>query len=88
MECLVEAKCNLDIQNNEGETPLHIAAARGHYDILCYLCDHGASIDKQDKVNFADVNQFIYLFICRMDALQCVWLRGEDVMILYNIYAN
>lgn len=50
VECLVEAKGNLDIQNNEGETPLHIAAARGHYDILRYLCDSGAIIDKQDKV--------------------------------------
>lgn len=89
MECLVEARCNLDVQNNEGETPLHIAAVRGHYDILCYLCDRGAAIDKQDKVFWCcQPNPTGYSFVCRMGVHQYDWLLAEDVMILCNTYAN
>ena len=38
------------MSNNEGETALHVAAVRGYYTIVRFLCSKGANMDAQDKV--------------------------------------
>ena len=47
----MEAGCLLHVTNNEGETALHVAAVRGYYTIVRYLCMKGANLDAQDKVS-------------------------------------
>ena len=46
---LLEAKPNLDLQNDNGETPLMIAAAEGHTRIVQILVTKGARLDEQDN---------------------------------------
>ena len=46
----MEAGCSLHVSNKEGETALHVAAVRGYYTIVRFLCGKGANMDAQDKV--------------------------------------
>ena len=46
----MEAGCSLQLSNKEGETALHVAAVRGYYTIVRFLCGKGANMDAQDKV--------------------------------------
>lgn len=46
---LVEKKnSNVDLQNKNGETALHVAAANGNLEVMGYLLEQGALIDIQD----------------------------------------
>ena len=38
----------MDIQNKNGETPLHIASRYGCAEIVKFLCEYGANLDIQD----------------------------------------
>ena len=40
---------NVDIQNKNGQTPLHIACSQGATKVVCILLDHGANLDIVDK---------------------------------------
>lgn len=35
------------------QTPLHIAATEGHFDLVCLFLQYGADIDGQDKNNWS-----------------------------------
>ena len=50
MECLARAGCLLDVANNDGETALHVAAARGYHSIVRFLVENGADLDATDNV--------------------------------------
>lgn len=38
------------------QTPLHIAATEGHFDLVCLLLQHGADIDVQDKNDWSPLH--------------------------------
>lgn len=40
---------NIDVADNKGQTPLHLAASRGAVRVVARLCDLGASLSAQDK---------------------------------------
>ncbi|CAG2253911.1 unnamed protein product [Mytilus edulis] len=46
---LIEAKCNVNVQDIRGNTPLHHAAMKGHGDIIKILVEAGAEVNVQDK---------------------------------------
>ena len=46
---LVERKVNINAENQQGETPVYLAAEFGYYDVVKYLAEHGAKINIQDK---------------------------------------
>lgn len=48
-EVLLEAGADVDIKNGEGETPLHLAAARGNEQMVDVLLKHGASVTLEDN---------------------------------------
>jgi ankyrin repeat protein len=46
---LVEAGANIKPVNNNGATPLHVAAQQGHLAVVKYLQERGANIEAADK---------------------------------------
>lgn len=46
----MEAGCSLQTCNKDEETPLHVAAVRGYFSIVQFLCERGANLDAVDKV--------------------------------------
>jgi ankyrin repeat protein len=49
MEALLNKGAFVDIQNEDGETPLYIAASEGHLDAVKLLIKRGASLDLAEK---------------------------------------
>ena len=47
MEYLVENKTNINKENKYGRTPLFNACERGNKDLVEYLVEHGADINKR-----------------------------------------
>jgi ankyrin repeat protein len=48
IQYLVKNNVSLDVQNKNGETPLHIASRYGCCEIVKFLCECGANLDLQD----------------------------------------
>jgi ankyrin repeat protein len=46
---LFKHDCEPDMPNDQGSTPMHIAAERGNLEIMEALVDNGASVDMQDS---------------------------------------
>ena len=46
---LVEHKANVNAQNNDGSTPLHVFAERKHFEHLRLLIDHDADVALEDN---------------------------------------
>ena len=72
----------------DGRTPLMIAAATNQLEILKLLLDLGAMIEKESEVNFSSLSQFsgtlTYVhyfrmsdFLLSLDVRVCCWLRGD-----------
>ena len=45
-----KASALLQLTDNDGRTPLHLASANGHRELLTILIGQGADIDAQDNV--------------------------------------
>lgn len=40
-------KCNISATNTQGETPLHVAAAGNHQQVITWLLDHGLDCEAE-----------------------------------------
>ncbi len=73
---------DVDIQNEYGWTPLHIAIRRDRRDMVEYLWEQGADIDKVDSVGWTPLMEAV------MDDMPeiCAFLieKGADVTIANN----
>jgi ankyrin repeat protein len=49
VQLLVKRKAKLDIQDSEGNTPLHFASMTGHREIYCYLIEQGSDPHLRNK---------------------------------------
>ena len=49
LKIVIDAGCNLDLQNGKGQTALHLAAANEMEEFVRLLCQAGADPDVQDK---------------------------------------
>ena len=52
VQVLVELKARINVRNNYGDTPLHIAVNCDYRDIIIYLIGHGADTNIAPKVQF------------------------------------
>ena len=48
MEQLIEARCNVDLQDKDGRTPLHVATQAGHASVTKKLLAARCNVDLQD----------------------------------------
>jgi len=69
------AKVDVNLQNHEGQTPLHMACCFGDYDIACMLVDAGADIEAtnnrgQTPLHVASLwgQKYIVLFLLALNA--------------------
>ena len=46
---MLEKGADVDIQNDIGDTPLHVSVAEGHIEIINLLIEYNASLDKANK---------------------------------------
>ena len=51
VKCLIENGANINIRDNNGQTPLYHAADEDKFEIVKYLIDFGAWIDLKNTVN-------------------------------------
>ena len=49
MKLLLDAGADKEVKDEDGWTPLHVAARKGHTDIVKLLLDAGADKDVKDK---------------------------------------
>ena len=52
LNTLIEAGAKVNEADRQGHTPLHVAAERGHCDVIALLQDHGANIEAMEKVTY------------------------------------
>lgn len=57
---LIESGAELDVTNEKGLTPLHVAARNGHINIVRLLCLSGCDVDKTNRGIRADVTAIKY----------------------------
>lgn len=58
---LLKAGANKNYRGHNGETPLHLAAAYGHHDLVKLLLNHGADSNASDEVYKTYIYIYIYL---------------------------
>ena len=46
---LIENGADVNIKDNDGDTPLHYAASGGHLDVVKFLVENGADVNAKDK---------------------------------------
>ncbi|XP_063406989.1 ankyrin repeat, SAM and basic leucine zipper domain-containing protein 1-like [Mytilus trossulus] len=73
---LIEAKCNVNVQDIRGNTPLHHAAMKGHGDIIKILVEAGAEVNVQDKNDWTALH------------CACYWNHSKAVRVLLNLGAD
>ena len=61
----VQRGCEIDVKNDRGQTPLHVAILRGHSKIVERLVGYGAGVNTQDE----DGNSPLYM-ILSIDAME------------------
>lgn len=75
---LVSGGAHIDFRNKDGQTPMHRAAALGHYDVIQVLLELGAS------PNYKDTNGLTPLYACvsNVTPARCVELLLRDRAVL------
>lgn len=61
--------CPVDLRNSKGQTPLHLAVARGSLPLIKLLLDRGADIEAKDQFQYSPLlttvqNRHLLAFLC------------------------
>ena len=75
LKMLIKYKCDINLKNNNKETPLHIAAKNGNLTIVKFLIEAGAKISEKNnfsetplKIAFLERYQYVVLFLIKNKA--------------------
>lgn len=75
--------CRLDIGNEKGDTPLHIAARWGYQGIIEVLLQNGANPEIQNRMKETSLqcalNSKVFLFVFQPEFFLMQHHRGVDV---------
>lgn len=78
--------CRLDIGNEKGDTPLHIAARWGYQGIIEVLLQNGANPEIQNRMKETSLqcalNSKVFLFIFQTQVFLTQFLRDVDGYLL------
>ena len=73
---------SLQCSNKDKETPLHVAAVRGYFNLVRYFCERGADLNATDNVRKCAVDSVRlgkvagFFTGCSWGVRQCSWQRG------------
>lgn len=73
---LLQRGARIDVADANGDTPLHIAWKYECYDLIPFLCEHGADLDAQDAAHMSVLHHACK----RLDARRCFVLLGQGAL--------
>ena len=74
---------NIDVADNKGQTPLHLAASRGAVRVVARLCDLGASLSVHDKNGRTPVEATTHILSTADYRLRYVRLASQFCSLLH-----
>ncbi|KAL5258380.1 hypothetical protein ACHWQZ_G009025 [Mnemiopsis leidyi] len=77
--CVQEKKVDVNIQDSEGQTALHLAAGRGDLQVIKYLWEKGADVNIQDSRGEAALHRAADRG--HLQVIKYLWEKGADVNI-------
>ena len=79
LRCLIENGADIDKGRNDNQTPLMIAAQKGHVSVATFLIEHGANVDLQDENGNTALHHTLYGSDVSCEILSCLTGSGADV---------
>ena len=79
LRCLIENGADIDKGRNDNQTPLMIAAQKGHVSVATFLIEHGANVDLQDENGNTTLHHTLYGSDVSCEILSCLTGSGADV---------
>ena len=79
LRCLIENGADIDKVRNDNQTPLMIAAQKGHVSVATFLIEHGANVDLQDENGNTALHHTLYGSDVSCEILSCLTGSGADV---------
>ncbi|KAM7432894.1 Protein fem-1 B [Porites harrisoni] len=76
---LIENGADIDKGRNDNQTPLMIAAQKGHVSVATFLIEHGANVDLQDENGNTALHHTLYGSDVSCEILSCLTGSGADV---------
>jgi len=71
-----DAKRHVNIGNNEGWTPMHMACFLNNFDTVNLLLEHGGEMDKTNGVNMTSLHELVKCD--NKDLLECVYEHAKS----------
>ena len=76
---MIENGADIDKGRNDNQTPLMIAAQKGHVSVATFLIEHGANVDLQDENGNTALHHTLYGSDVSCEILSCLTGSGADV---------
>ena len=79
LRCLIENGADINKGRNDNQTPLMVAAEKGHVSVATFLIERGADVDLQDENGNTALHHALYGSDVSCEILSCLIGSGADV---------